>query len=499
MLDDINLSERQVADTGMRQNLYLFLIGAFDVLHPGQRLDEARYLEAMCYALQGVVNGRTPRLMISIAPRHLKSVCGSILFPAFLLGHFPEKKVMTVSYGGDLAREHGVMFRRLIESRFYQDLFPRMRIDPKHDRIEHMKTTEGGGRQAVSLGGAVTGFGADVIVIDDLAKASDVQSEVIREQARTFFDETLFSRLNDKRNARIVSLQQRLHQDDFSAYLLEKGTFHHLCLPSIAEVPQEIALFGGRTWKRDPGDILSPDREPREVLDQIKADVGTFAFRAQYQQDPQPGESEFLSLEDLVLAETLPNEKNFVRFVQSWDTAVNDGPRCDYSVCLTFGWHAFEESWYLLDVLRQRLKYPDLKDRVQYMQKKWRCDLVLIEDSANGSAILQELRREVHRVFRAVPVNSGKLDRFVPQTDWLKSGKFVIPSDKPWFDEFRRELLAFPNTTHNDQVDALTQFAKHIRNREKAYLDTDPETGRRRGLIRPRQLRRPGLMSSGEN
>lgn len=493
MSDVKKLTERQVAEAAMRQNLYLFLLRAFDVLHPGQTLDKAPYLEAMCRALQDVVSGASPRLMISIAPRHLKSVCGSVLFPAFLLGHCPEKKVMMVSYGGDLARDHAVMFRRLVRSPFYRSLFPQMRIDPKHDRIDHMKTTRGGGRQAVSLGGAVTGFGADVIVIDDLAKASDMQSEVIREQARTFFDETLFSRLNDKRDARIVSLQQRLHQDDFSAYLLEKGSFHHLCLPSIAEVAQVVPLYGERQWVRRPGDILNPVREPLEILDQIKSDIGTYAFRAQYQQDPQPGESEFLSMDDLVLAETLPDKAQFVRFVQSWDTAVNDGPRCDYSVCLTFGWHAIEERWYLLDVLRKRLKYPDLKDAVRRMQHRWQCDCVLIEASANGNGILQELRRETSRVYLPIKVATSKLDRFIPQTDWIRSGHLVIPSGTSWFDTFRRELLAFPNVTHDDQVDALTQFAKYIRRRQDRYLDTDPETGRPRGNVRPNAPRRPAV------
>jgi len=494
MLNEAELASARLADTGMRQNLYLFLLGAFEVLHPGRTLYRAPYLEAMCFALQEVVNGRSPRLMISIAPRHLKSVCGSILFPAFLLGHSPEKKVMTVSYGGDLAREHGAMFRRLVQSLFYRRLFPQMRIDPKHDRIEHMKTTRGGGRHAVSLGGAVTGFGADVIVIDDLAKASDVHSEVIREQARAFFDESLFSRLDNKAEARIVSIQQRLHPDDFAAYLLEKGSFTHLCLPSIAETSQDIPLFGGRTWTRERGDILSPERESREVLEQIKVEIGSYAFRAQYQQDPAPGDSEFLSMEDLVLVDELPDLDNFTRFVQSWDTAVKDGPRCDYSVCLTFGWHAFEERWYLLDVLRQRLKYPDLKATVKRMRETWRCDLVLIEDTANGTGILQELRRQAYGVYRGITPATNKLDRFVPQTDWIMSGDLVIPTDKAWFDTFRRELLDFPNGAHDDQVDALTQFASFMRRRQEGYLDTDPETGRRRGIIRPERPRRDHRM-----
>lgn len=490
MLDERSPSTTELTDTAVRQNLYLFLIQAFSVLHPGKRLALAPYLEAMCYALQEVVNGREPRLMISIAPRHLKSVCGSVLFPAFMLGHRPETKIMVVSYGGDLAREQAVLFRRLIESPFYRRLFPEMMIDPRNARVDHMKTTKGGGRHAVSLGGSVTGFGADVIVIDDLAKAADVQSEVIREQARTFFDESLFSRLDNKRDAKIVSIQQRLHEDDFAAYLIEKGTFHHLCLPSIAERRQTCQLFGERNWVREIGDVLSPNREPKEVLDQIKAEIGSYAFQAQYQQDPTPGSSEFLSIDDLHLVEKMPGRQKFVRFVQSWDTAVKDGPRCDYSVGLTFGWHAEEERWYLIDVIRERLKFPELMDRVKAARMHWRADRVLVEDSQLGSGIIQQMRTEAHGVYVPVKPTDGKVERFVRQTDWIKSGKLVIPTDRAWFDAFRRELLQFPNAKHDDQVDALTQFANHMKRKQGAYLDTDPETGQRRGQYRPERPRR---------
>lgn len=145
-----------------------------------------------------------------------------------------------------------------------------------------------------------------------------------------FFDQTLFSRLDNKRDARNVSVRQRLHQDELAAYLLEKGTFCHFCQPSVADFHQVIPLFGGRSRVREIGETLSPAREPKGVLDQIKVEIGSYAFRAWYQQDSVPGESEFLSMQDLTLVDVCPDDRIFVRRVQSWDTAVNDGPRCDY-------------------------------------------------------------------------------------------------------------------------------------------------------------------------
>lgn len=477
-----------------RENLYAFLAGAFSILCQGEKLDRAPYLEAMCYALQRVATGDTRRLMISIAPRHLKSICGSVLLPAFVLGRDPTQKIIVVSYGKDLAREHAELFRRLVGSQFYRQLFPAMKLDPGHNRVEHMKTTAGGGRKSASIGGGVTGFGANLIIIDDLGKPQEMRHDGYRQELRDFFDQTLFSRLNDKRSDRIVSIQQRLHPDDFSAYLLEKATFEHLCLPSIAELPEDIQLYNGRLFHRRPGDLLNPTREPQDVLDQIKADIGNTAFQAQYQQNPSESESEYLTMADLHLVDTLPDESMFIRRVQSWDTAAKDGPRCDYSVGMTFGWHREEERWYLLDIVRGRFDYTDLKARIRREREAWLVDRVLIEASAMGNSLLQEFRKTTNGVYLPVNVVTSKLDRFIPQTDWIKRGQLVIPTDRPWFDDFRRELLAFPDAGHDDQVDALTQFAEYMRRSQGPYLDTDPDTGDRMGHYRPERPRREDRM-----
>ncbi len=495
MTPDIDLSDPRVAQALLRFNIYLFLQRAFTVLHPGRQLDKAEYVEAMCYLLQLMVKGECDRLIISIAPRHLKSICGSVIFPAFLLGHFPATKVMVVSYGGDLAREHATSFRRLITSRFYRELFPDTCIDPANRRAEHIRTTKGGGRQAVSLGGSVTGFGADVIVIDDLAKASEVHSPVIREQARTFFDETLYSRLDNKKSARILSIQQRLHQDDFTAYLLEKGTFEHLSLASIATKKEDIRLFDNCVWVRKPGDVLSPAREPNEVLDQIRQEIGDYAFEAQYQQNPIPSESALLSEQDLALVENLPKEEVITRRVQSWDMAAKDGPRCAWSVGMTFGWQDVERRWYLLDVIRVRKDYSDLRAIVLAARKNWRADLVIIEDAALGAAMLPDLQKTVVDVFGRVKVKTSKEARFIPATAWLKEGHIAIPADQPWFDTLRAELLAFPHASYDDQADALSQFVKWMRRNEETYLDRDPITGRRSGRRTPKRLRRRDRMT----
>ena len=467
---DLHSMSAELAKAATRKNIYLFLQQAFTVIHPGEQLQKAEYVEAMCFALQEVAKGNTRRLMISIAPRHLKSICASVVFPAFLLGNDPSLRFMVVSYGGDLARQHAESFRRLVASSFYRELFPNARMDPNHRRWDSIHTKAGGVRKAGSVAGPITGFGADVIVIDDLAKASEMHSEKIRDHVRNFYEETLFSRLNNKKTARIVSVQQRLHADDFSAYLIEKGTFHHLCLPSIAQKQEDIPLFGGYWWVRKPGTVLNEAREPRDVLDEIQAEIGSRTFNAQYLQDPEAGSSEFLSIEDLTLVENLPDESNFIARVQSWDTAMKHGPNSNYSVCLTFGFHATEERWYLVDVMRKRLDYTSLKAMVVHLQQRWKADHVIIEDTAMGSTLLQELHKEEKLKLGKWSVKGSKAERFIPATDWIKSGNLVIPQKVPWFDDFRREILTFPESRYNDQVDALSQFNRWRKTRSEGFF-----------------------------
>lgn len=483
-------SDQQRADALRRQNVYAFVSEVFRVLQPGKPLSNAPYLEAMCFALQEVAEGRERRLLVTVPPRHLKSVCTSVALPAWMLGHDPSLKVIVASYGEDLARRHAADFRAVVQSPIYRRLFPLTRIDPRSNRADEVRTTRGGGRKAVSLGGAVTGFGADVIVIDDLMKAQDALSERQREIVRDYFEQTLYSRLDDKERGRIVAIQQRLHEDDFAGYLVDRGTFAHLSLPAIAETEQHLPLYHDRTWHRRINDLLDPERESRETLDAIRQNIGSYAFSAQYQQNPVPGESDFLRLERTNLVERPPERGDLLHVVQSWDTAIKDSPDCDFSVCTTWGWR--DGCWYLVDVYRARLGFPELKAAALAQKKRWRADLVMVEDTSNGTALVQQLRTDGHSEFHSKKVKSSKLERFVAQTDILQSNRVAIPTNAPWFEELKRELLVFPNGRHDDQVDSVTQFLEWMQRRGDGFIaPRDPVTGRPLGRPRPagRRLR----------
>ena len=225
-------------------------------------------------------------------------------------------------------------------------------------------TTKGGVRLATSVGGVLTGRGADFIIIDDPLKPDDALSEAQRRSTNNWYDNTLVSRLNDKRTGCIILIMQRLHEDDLVGHVLEHGDWKVLRFPAIAEEKEThtIRLPFGRSYRyiRPIGDPLHPEREPLEVLHGLREVLGEYNFAGQYQQAPAPLDGGviksgwFKSYTD----QTVPPK--FSQIFQSWDTANKANELSDYSVCTTWGY--LDKKLYLLHVLRKKLEYPELKE-----------------------------------------------------------------------------------------------------------------------------------------
>ena len=180
------LFQRDAAAACRRDNLLLFAQTAFEALNPGQKLVMAEYLETLCYYLQDVENGRNSRLLVTIPPRYLKSIMAAVVFPAWVLGRTPSKQIMVACYSEKLARDHSLMFRRLVASGIYLATFPGVTFADRQGPLHEYRTPQNGGRRAVTLGGTVTGLGADLIIADDLMKASEVSSEARRSEVHTY-------------------------------------------------------------------------------------------------------------------------------------------------------------------------------------------------------------------------------------------------------------------------------------------------------------------------
>lgn len=431
---------------------------AFETLHPGEQpLELSWYIEAMCHALSEVRSGATRRLVITVPPRHLKSVTASVAFVAWLLGRNPAMKVMVASYSQDLARLHSNQCRVIVEADWYKRDFPGTRISSRGNRALELETTKGGMRKAVSVGGSITGFGADLIIVDDCMKADDARSVTMRQEVRAWFDSTLQSRLDDKASGKILSIQQRLHGDDLPAYMLEKG-YEHLNLPAVAQKDETIPLGAGRVHTRKAGDLLNPSRENRETLEQLRRDLGPVVFSAQYLQDPAVPEGNLIRLEWFGTYDVALRRSQYIKVIQSWDTGFSSAPTSDYSACTTWGFDPNRKKWYLLDVLRQRLDYPDLRRAVLSLKERWEADVVLIEKAGSGISLGQDFRKTGRFLPIMMTPTTDKVDRFNGCLGEIEGGHFLLPREAPWLDDFTRELKEFPLGRHDDQADSLSQF-----------------------------------------
>lgn len=246
---------------------------------------------------------------------------------------------------------------------------------------------------------------------------------------------------------------QRLHSEDLSGYLLAKGGWEHLCLPAVATSPRNYS-FGSVTKLRDVGELLYPQREDLRLIERAKIELGSSAFAAQYQQNPQPDEGGMVKRNWLTRYTNLPAGSESV--VQSWDTAIKNGAQHDASVCLTFV--EVDGRSYLCDARVMRLEYPDLKRMFYTLCDEYKPNMILLEDKASGQQLLQDVKRESHLPLLGIRPKNDKITRFAAISAMIEAGKLVLPQQAAWLADFEAELFAFPAGAHDDQVDALTQY-----------------------------------------
>ena len=460
------MPDASVLAAAMRSDLAAFIQKAFQTVSPEDRYRHNWHIEAIAYQLGRCLDRQCRRLIVTQPPRSLKSICASVAFVAWALGRNPKLRFICVSYSDALAAALARQFRQVVNSGWYRALFPGTRLSK--DTGTECVTTAGGGRLATSIGGTLTGRGADMIIVDDPLKAEDASSKTVRDDVNEWYTTALVSRLNDKARDVTIVLMQRLHEDDLAGHLLQSGDWHHLNLPAIAEEDQSIALGPEHTHDRKRGDVLHPGRESLPTLMRIKEEVGSLTFSAQYQQRPVPHEGNLIKREWLKYYDQLPERDIGWQIVQSWDVATTVNKSSDYSVCTT--WAVHRKTCCLVEVWRGQRRYPGVKRAIVQRALAQRVNTILIEKAGPGLHLVQELR---HNGDARVPAPIGiqpegdKLSRTEAQLTDFESGRVLLPRHAPWLGEFLNELLAFPNSRHDDQVDSVTQFLGWQRGRQR--------------------------------
>jgi predicted phage terminase large subunit-like protein len=345
-----------------------------------------------------------------------------------------------------------------MRSDHFRHIVPATRISPAKDTETEVMTTARGSRLATSVGGTLTGRGGNLLIIDDPLKPQDAHSESARETLKQWYSNTLLSRLDHKTEGSIIVVMQRLHPDDLVGHLLEQGGWAHLNLPAIAEEESIVRVGPNRSHSRRVGDLLHPERESQSALDELKTSMGSMQFTAQYQQAPVPTGGNLIRWSWFKSYQTPPTPQTSDKIIVSWDTALSSSQLADYSACVVLLVRG--ETIYIRDVVRARLEYPDLKRAVLQHHHRWRrsCSnyALLIEKKGSGLSLIQDLRREnIHAI--GVDPDGDKILRMAAQTAPIEAGAVHLPTQAPWLDEFKKEILSFPVSKHDDQIDALSQ------------------------------------------
>lgn len=418
----------------------------------------------LCDYLDKLAYKEIRRLMVFMPPRHGKSELVSRKFPAYLLGRNPDTSIISCSYSADLASRMNRDVQRLIDSEKYSVLFPESHLFGKNIRstakgsflrnsdifeiVNHRGTYRSSG-----VGGGITGMGGEYIIIDDPVKnREDADSATMREKVYDWYTSTLYTRL--EKDGCILLTLTRWHEDDLAGKLLKAAQegadqWTILELPAVCEYPPKPYDV------RQEGEALWKWKYDEEALEKMKVTVGSRDWAALYQQHPTPGEGGTFKREWWNYYKVLPD--GLYDFVQSWDCTFKDAQSSDYVVGQV--WARKGSSRYLLDQVRGRMSFTETLRAIRSLSAKWSQAIrKLVEDKANGTAVIDVLRKEIPGLIPVEP-EGGKIVRANAVTAVAEAGNIYLPdpSIAPWVHDFVEEHAVFPNGANDDQVDAQTQ------------------------------------------
>ena len=447
-----------------QEDVYLALLGkdfkaflrqCFTTIYPGKDFEENWHIDAIIHHLELAIDGKMPRLIINLPPRHLKSFIVSVALPAFLLAIDPTAKIICISYSDELTKTLAMDFRRIVESEWYKKRFAN--VQPSKVTQNEFATTEGGFRYATSVGGTLTGRGGDFIIVDDPIKPEDVLSDKLRESTNEWYKSTLLSRLDDKKRSVLILVMQRLHVNDPAGYMEQSGGFHKLSFPAIAIKDEDIPVSENGTYHRRAGEPLQKSREDEEVLEKIQNEIGPYNFAAQYQQRPEAPEGALFKRQWFQFVNKVPVRKPDGRFMISIDTASSTAQTADFSAIVFM--YSDSTGHYILNARRGRFEYSELEAIVLGHMRKYPDATFIVEAANVGISIISKLRRAGIACISAKTKDS-KLMRaswILPSVHQKKVHIVDLGEKSPWIEEFMSEILTFPHSRYDDYVDSFTQ------------------------------------------
>jgi predicted phage terminase large subunit-like protein len=399
------------------------------------------------------------RLIINLPPRCTKSLLVAVIFPAWVWATNPGCSFIFASYEAGLATTLSAKRRAILQSRWFQRLWPG-RVVLTSDRVTEFENLAHGRMIATPIASA-TGHGGEFVILDDPLSPKEALSEAEREGRNRDFDHIWRTRLNDPRTGVFIIIQQRTHQDDLTGHLLatEPGVWTNVVLPMIAERDEVIRFpISGRTVHRREGDLLWRSRFSAEWCEREKLGMGSYAWASQMQQRPAPMGGGLFRHTWFRYYQEPP--ARFERVIEAWDTAAKVASRNDYSVGTCWGVTA--TGYYLLALVRGKFEYPELKRAVVRFYQEWRPSVVVVEDSSAGVAAVQELARETRIPIKAERVDRDKLSRAMAVAPLFEAGKVFFLQGAGFLPDLLDEFLSFDSGAHDDQVDSVVLALNHM-------------------------------------
>lgn len=505
----LDLLKKEKLRREAQRDLMSFTRQSFEIIEPGQEFCDNWHLHVIAEHLMAVSTGEVRNLVINIPPGCMKSILTSVAWPSWEWTNDPTIRVMSASYGVELAIRDASKSRDIITSDWYKERWPEVMIKAGEDQKTKYALTGGGWRMATSVGGRATGEHPDRKIVDDPHNAKQAESDAERESALTWFDRTLSTR-GQSRGASTVVVMQRLHERDVTGHIIADLTgYTHVCIPMEFDGVKRKTFLGAYDPRTTKGELLWPEMFDKTSVTELRQLLGAYGSAGQLDQSPAPLGGGMLKVNNFQKwpAEAQVPQLEFI--IQSYDCAFTAHTFGDPTACSVWGifTHLGKKNALLLDCWAEHLGYPDLRAKVldewnsEYGGtqgkvhkgppiKPRRADRILVEAKASGQSLIQDLRQAG---IPAIPYNPGNADKiarahqFAPTLEqellWIPESKKNPGQFVSWAQPFLKELAAFPVTEHDDYVDTATQAIIFLKNEGLLAL---PRTSLREDLPRRR-------------
>ncbi len=451
----------------LRRSFHKFIVAAWPVLEPGTQFKDNWHIGAIAEHLEAVARGELTRLIINMPPRFAKSTLVSVLWPAWIWANDPTRRFLSASYAKDLATRDSVNSRRLMESEWYQKRYSRRFAFTSDQNVKtRYENDKRGYRVSTSVDAGATGEGGDFLLIDDPLNAREAVSPTVRETAIRWWQQTMSTRYNDPKTGAAVLVMQRLAEDDLTGFLLKEGGWEHLCFPMRYEPERTITTSLGFVDPRTAeGELLFEDRFDEAATVRLERELGSMGTAGQLQQRPAPKEGAIFKYAMWQFYHVLPE---FDAVIISVDCAFKDHKSSDFVAIQVWGARGTHN--YLIKRVRKQLSFTNtVSTLVEVVSQYPAYQAVLIEDKANGPAVIDTLRGRVSGII-AVNPEGGKTARAQACAPDQEAGCIWLPHEsiEPGVNIFLAEVTSFPAGRTDDEVDAMTQALIWLQRRHRS-------------------------------